>query len=171
MKGWLVSVMLLCFVSVPPRAEAFVDDPFITPAQPTPDDKISVHVNTGWCHAPTDDVNQAELIRVSPGQLQLIADGVVLPPGHPFCIHPPLTYRFDIGTLPAGAYSLQFFIRDDIGGSGLVGFGSVNFTVRAPARIPVLTPWSLAIAIALVLILSAAFFPKRDSLRSLPPSH
>ena len=155
MKSWLLSAILLSVTSLaPPMAEAFVDDPYITPAHPTPQTPISVHVYMGWCHGSLDPVDGAELQVVGPGQLRLITKGVVLDPGHPLCNDPPLTYRFDIGTLPAGSYTLQFFIRDDLSGAGLVGFGSVDFLVANSAKIPATSVLTL-VAISVICIAGA----------------
>ena len=156
MKCWLLAAMLFCITSLAlPKAEAFVEDPYIMPAHPTPDTPISIHVLMGWCHASIDGVDDAKLQTVSPGHLRVITEGVVLDPGHPFCIHPPFVYRFNIGTLPEGRYTIQFFIRDDLSGAGLAGFGSVNFVVAAPARIPASSLAAKA-TIFLMLCLSGA---------------
>ena len=163
MKCWLLPVLLLCITSLaPPAAQAFVEDPYIVPAHPTPETPIWVHVRMGWCHASLDAVDGAELQVIAPGQLRLITNGIVLDPGHPFCNGPPFTYRFDVGTLPTGSYTLQIFIRDDIGGAGLVGFGSVNFSVRSPMKIPA-TSIALLVALLLGVCVIGALATRRSS--------
>lgn len=116
-------------------AQAFIEDPFVQPTHPTPETPISVRVYAADCHGFSDLVDEAELETVAPGQLRLITDGSVLPPAHPFCIWPDYVYRFEIGTLPAGIYTLQLFIRDPFFPEPLP-FGSVTFTVAPPATIP-----------------------------------
>ena len=155
MKCWLLSALLLCVTSLAtPMAWAYVEIPYITPAHPTPDAPISVHVGAGWCHAFTDFPNEAELVLVAPGQLRLMTDGIALSAGHPFCIYLPYTYRFDIGTLPAGSYTLQVFIYDEFSAPVPIGFGSVSFVVAAPATIPS-TSLSTLVAIAACLLAGA----------------
>lgn len=156
MKGWVLFAFLLGNTLLAPRVEAFVEAPYITPAQPTPEDRISVHVRMGGCHASWDDVDAAQLTLVAPGQLHLVTDGAALPPGHPFCIYdPPFTYRFDIGTLPVGQYTLHFFIFDDFSSAEPIEFGSVDFRVAAPARIPATSMITLWVLVALVLAVAA----------------
>jgi len=156
MKGWLLSAFLLSITLLTPRVEAFVDPPYITPQQPTPRDTVSVHVRMGGCHASWDDVDEARLTLVAPGQLHLVTDGAALPPGHPFCIYDPaFTYRFDIGKLPAGQYTLHFFIFDDFSSPAPVEFGSVDFRVAEPARIPatsVLTLFAIAASVIVAAV-------------------
>lgn len=156
MKGWLLSAYLLINTLSAPRLEASVDPPYITPTQPTPRDTISVHVRMGGCHASWDDVDEARLTLVAPGELHLVTDGAALPPGHPFCIYDPaFTYRFDIGMLPIGQYTLRFFIFDDFSSLAPVEFGSVDFHVAEPARIPATSVLTL-FAIASLVIVAAA---------------
>ncbi|MCI1709234.1 MAG: hypothetical protein LKM39_01695 [Chiayiivirga sp.] len=149
------AMMWLLATLASPKAEAFVEDPFITPSAPTPDTPIAVRVHAGVCHAFSDDVDEAELVVVGPGQLRLMTEGVNLPPAHPFCIYPDFVYRFDIGTLPAGSYTLQLFINDPFAGPEPVGFGSVSFVVSAPHAIPAASPVGLALLGLLLAGLSA----------------
>jgi hypothetical protein len=55
-----------------------------------------VRIHASGCHGFSDDVDEAELIMVEPGQLRLMTEGINLPPAHPFFIAPDFTYRFDI---------------------------------------------------------------------------
>ena len=163
MKCFSLSAILLCIAAIVPHpAAAFVDDPQVVPTHPTTNKPIWVHVHMGWCHSSLDAVDGAELEVVGPGQLRLITDGVALDPGHPFCNDPPFNYRFNIGTLPAGSYILQFFIRDDISGAGLVGFGSVNFTVTPPARVPATSDIAL-VALSTALSIAGAVGWRRNA--------
>lgn len=155
MKGWPLSTIFLCVVLlVSPKALAFVETPYITPAHPTPTTPISVRIHAGGCQGFSDDVGGAELIVVGPGKLRLMTEGINLPPAHPFCIAPDFTYRFDIGTLPAGHYSLQVFIYDEFSAPEPVGFGSVDFLVSEPATIPATSTGSIALLISALAALA-----------------
>ena len=85
MKRWLISTMLYVASMLPQTVEAFVEDPYITPAHPAPDRPIFVNVYMGGCHGSLDAVDGAELQVIAPGQLRLITNGIALDPGHPFC--------------------------------------------------------------------------------------
>ena len=141
---------------LPSGAFAFVDPPSISPPSPSSNFLITVHVRAGDCHAFLDDVNEAELVSVGNGQLNLIVDGVAsLEPGNPFCIYPVLTYRFVIGALPAGIYTLQLFIRDTNFPETPVAFGTVSFSVSAtPSIVPTLSEGAIAMTILLMLCLA-----------------
>jgi hypothetical protein len=136
-------------------AQAFVEEPFVIPARPTADTPIWVHVTAGICHAISDGVDDAELVLVAPGQLQLLTEGVALSPAHPFCIHPPFAYRFSIGVLPVGKYTLQVFIHDDFASPEPIGFGSVSFVVSSPASIPSTSSTAIAILLSLLVATGA----------------
>lgn len=154
MKCCLLSALLLISCSLgSSKALAFVDEPYITPAHPTPERPITVHVRMGGCHGSVDAVDGAKLEMTSPGQLRLITNGDALDPGHPFCNVPIFNYRFNIGALAEGNYTLRFVIRDDLSGAGLVEFGSVSFSVRPAARIPTTSGTGLG-AMAILLGMS-----------------
>ena len=57
--------------------------------------------------------------------------------------------------LPEGSYTLQLFIYDAFSAPEPIGFGSVSFVVRPPARIPSATIPALA-AICVLLVVTAA---------------
>ena len=150
MTRWPLYLLLIITSSSMPTAHAYIEDPYITPHHPTSNTPISVRIRAAGCHGFSDDVDEAELVVVAPGQLRLMTEGINLPPAHPFCIAPDFTYRFDIGTLPAGHYSLQVFIYDEFSAPDPVGFGSVEFDVSAPTNIPIASETSFtALVIAL----------------------
>ncbi len=162
MRLWhFLAASLIGAVLLSRQAQAFVEEPFVIPTQPTASTPIWVHVTAGYCHAISDGVWDAELVLVAPGQLQLLTEGVALSPGHPFCIHPPFPYRFDIGVLPVGKYTLQVFIHDDFASPEPIGFGSVSFVVAAPASIPSSSTTTLAVLVAALVAFGA--LAARDS--------
>ncbi len=143
-------------------AKAFIEDPFVTPTIPTSRTPISVNVHAGGCHGFFDQVDEAELVVTGPAELQLITDGAVPEPGHPFCIYPDYVYRFDIGMLPTGSYTLRLFIRDAFHQQPLP-FGSVEFTVAAPTTIPATDRSSLVVLAMIFAIAAAAAARNRDA--------
>jgi hypothetical protein len=159
LAGSLIGVVLLS-----KQAQAFVEEPFVIPALPTADTPIWVHVTAGICHAISDGVDDAELVLVAPGQLQLLTEGVALPPAHPFCIYPPFPYRFNIGKLPVGRYTLEVFIHDDFSSPEPIGVGSVSFVVATPMSIPSTSTATLAVLAVASLALGA--LAARDSSRA-----
>jgi hypothetical protein len=160
MKCWLPSVLLLCVTSLAlPTAQAFVEDPYIIPAHPTPKTSIWVHVRMGWCHTTVDAIDGAELAVAAPGQLRLVTNGAALPPGHPFCLYPPFNFRFHIGKLPAGIYTLQLLIRDEFSAPEPIPVGSVSFTVTPLETIPSASATALILALLLLAATGALFLP------------
>ena len=148
------------------EVSAFVETPRIEPAHPTTRTPIDMRVVAGGCHAFTDDVDDAELIVVVPGELQLIADGIAnLEEGNPFCVDPPFDYRFNMGLFAEGDYIVQLFIRDISDPGTPVAFGAVSFNVVRPASIPGSSTMSLALVGSLIL-LSGAVMAKRFFFRS-----
>jgi hypothetical protein len=144
-------VFLLC---IPMPCMAFIDQPTITPLQPTLQTPISLHVRAGGCDGFYDLSDQAELSSSGPGQLQLIVDGEAsLPVGHPFCNWPTFTYRFDLGTLPPGKYTLQLMVRDELDfNEEPVLVGSTSFIVSTAFVIPAASLGTLAgLAVAMLL--------------------
>lgn len=161
MKRWPLHSLLIVLSLSAPKAHAFIEAPYITPAHPTTITPISVRIHAGGCHGFSDGVDEAELVVVGPGQLRLMTEGINLPPAHPFCIAPDFTYRFDIGTLPAGHYSLEVFIYDEFAAPEPVGFGSMDFLVTAPATIPAISLPPMAL-----LLLALAGFACRRAKRN-----
>lgn len=159
------SLLLLVAASWPSLTHAFVDTPSITPPRPSSSTPITVHVRAGDCHVFLDDVNEAELVNAGNGQLRLVVDGVAsLEPGNPFCIYPVFTYRFVIGTLPAGGYTLQIFIRDTNFPATPVAFGTVSFSVSAtPSVVPALSNEVVALTMVLMLCAGLLARSRRDS--------
>ena len=147
MNRWPQHLLLIVTSLSASSAHAFIENPYITPPHPTPDTPISVRIHAAGCHGFSDDVDEAELIVIGPGQLRLMTEGINLPPAHPFCIAPDFTYRFDIGTLPAGHYSLQVFIHDEFSAPEPIGFGTVEFEVSEPTNIPAMSGESLALLV------------------------
>jgi hypothetical protein len=154
MKRWPLHSLLIVLSLSASAAHGFIEAPYITPAHPTTTTPISVRIHAGGCHGFADDVDEAELVVVAPDKLRLMTQGINLPPAHPFCIAPDFTYRFDIGTLPAGQYSLQVFIYDEFAAPEPVGFGSVDFLVSEPATIPASSATSVALLLSALAALA-----------------
>lgn len=162
--------LMLATICWPSTALAFVDPPRIVPQHPTSRTPIVLAVRAGNCHGFVADAGEPELILLEPGKLKFVAAGIAsLEPGNPFCIYPVFDYRFDLGALPEGNYSLQLFIRDISLLGTEVESGSVSFAVSQPRSIPS-SSWPALGAIVLALLLGGAILVRRHAM-ARPPRH
>lgn len=136
---------------IAPGAGASVFPPSILPADPLTDEPVYVAVQGGDCDA----------ILQEPGYPRISREGgairIVVPSIHADdrarCIYdPPGTARFDLGTYPAGAYTVQVDRRYEVR-SGLQvveTVGTRGFTVRDGPRssfyiVALAAPWFLLV--------------------------
>lgn len=129
---------------------AFVDPPQIVPALPSTDSVIDVRVRAGICDT---------FLTTGPEdrELELIGNRVVIRAlgfttgDLAQCNSPPLTFRYRIGRLPAGAYQLELYRIQFEVPSQVDLVGTTEFTVGTiAAPIPVVSSMGLLLLLGLV---------------------
>ena len=152
LRDALVSMLFLA--SGTQTARAFIDPPWITPAEPRAGEIVSVNIRMGICDA----------IIFRPGYPQITREGKaihILEYGNridfeDFCIYPIATSAESIGSFTPGDYALtvDFIYENYPDGYATITLGVVPFTVtRAPLAAPVPTTHPLGL-FALMLLLT-----------------
>jgi hypothetical protein len=137
LRGLFVFAFALCAQP----AWAFLDPPYITPANPVAGDVISVNVYGGEC-----DIADGGVVWPAPITQQGNELTVLLTGGHEedpeFCYFGVGTFTSPIGVYPAGTYTLQVDWRyDTFNGWVTQTLGTLSFTVSdGPHRLPVEAP-------------------------------
>ena len=134
------ALLVFAFALCAQRASAFLDPPYITPANPTAADVISVNVYGGGC-----DFADGGVIWPPPVTQQGNHVTILLTGGHEedpeFCYFGIGTFTAPIGVYPPGAYTLQVNWRySTFNGWVTETLGVVSFTVRGAPQQPVETP-------------------------------
>jgi hypothetical protein len=147
------SLLIVLFAFVAQTAHAFIDPPWITPAEPRAGEIVSVNIRMGICDATV----------FRPGYPQITRDGNTIrlvEYGHHWdgelCVYDIGTLTEPIGAYPPGDYTLtvDLIYQDYFGTPQILNIGAVPFTVRgAPpaAPVPMLDPLGL---FALMVLLS-----------------
>jgi hypothetical protein len=149
----LVAAVLL---SLP--ANAFIDPPIIVPARPVAGQVVSFDVRIGVCEyfqafGPSDgmtvfsDDRWRSIVRV--GNTLQVTVRTAFASEPILCVYPTANFRFRLGDLTPGNYTLEVYGQDvDIPASRPL-IGSVGFVVgSAPAAVPVMTgPWILLLVV------------------------
>lgn len=158
MRQITAALLVLAGVSAAQPALAFFDPPWITPANPTAGEIVSVNIRGGICDS----------IFERPGYPQITqTDGAIriLEYGHhwdfeDFCIYDVGTLTRQIGAFPPGDYILtvDFTYSDFLPTPTIVTLGVIPFTVTGTAAVatpvPALTPIG-SLALSMLLGLSA----------------
>jgi hypothetical protein len=154
LRGLLVFALALCA----PPASAFLDPPYITPANPTAGELVSVNIYGGEC-----DVADTGVIWPAPVTQQGNAMTILLTGIHEgdpeFCYFSLATETKPIGRFPAGSYTLEVerrymsfsgpWIQETL---GIIPFTVSGIPTQQPIETPALNPAGL---IALLLSLTA----------------
>ena len=147
-------VMLLLLASSAQTAHAFIDPPWITPAEPRAGETVSVNIRMGVCDVTAE----------RPGYPQITQEGNairILEYGHHWddaelCIWGIGTSIDPIGAFPRGDYTLtvDFIYYNYPDGYATINLGVIPFTVTgAPPAMPVPTSHPLGL-FALSFLLS-----------------
>jgi hypothetical protein len=138
-------LLLVLALSAQP-ASAFLDPPYITPANPHAGDLISVNIYGGECDLVDDGVVWPPPVSQQGNELTILLTG-----GHQedpeFCYVGVGTYTFPVGVYQQGAYTLKVDWRySTFSGWMTETLGIIPFTVSAaPSQQPIETP-TLSIA-------------------------
>jgi hypothetical protein len=152
-----VASVALMLALAAPRAHAFFDPPWITPATPTAGQTISVNIYGGICDGVIEWPGYPQ-ITWNGGSIRIVEYGVHV--GSPdLCIYPEGTLSVPVGSFPAGDYLLtvDFAYDDALYGPTIMTLGVVPFTVLGPvsaAAVPTFNHWGL-LALALVISCSS----------------
>ena len=164
-----ISLLVLSLMGWAMPACAFLDPPYITPANPTADDLISVNIYGGECDVADDGVTWPPPVTQQGNELAILLIG-----GHEedpeFCYFGVGTFTAPIGTYPAGAYTLRVNWRySTFSGWVTETLGVFPFTVSgAPPAQPITTPTLSVTGLAglLLILVGAALIALRHRARS-----
>ena len=158
MRHCLRSLLVVALALCAQRASAFLDPPYITPANPAAGDMISVNIYGGECDFADGGVVWPPPISQQENELTILLTG-----GHEedpeFCYFGVGTFTAPIGVYPPGAYTLRVNWRySTFSGWMTETLGIIPFTVSGvPTQQPIEAP-TLTIAgfISLLLLLIVA---------------
>lgn len=139
------------------RAWAFLDKPYITPANPTSADVISVNIYGGGCDLADGGVVWPPPVTQQGNELTVLLTGAHEEDPE-FCYFGVGTFTSPIGVYPPGAYALRVNWRySAFSGWVTETLGVIPFTVAGgPSRQPIETPTlSITGLGSLLLVLSA----------------
>lgn len=129
---WLVLCLLLSSVS----AQAFIDSPQIIPALPTADTDIRVRIRAGICDTFFTLGAEDRELEVN-GNVVIMRMVGLTTEDLAQCIFLPGNFTYRIGSLPAGTYLLQIYIKQ-IQFPGVVDLVQTgSFTVGLSPSIPI----------------------------------
>ena len=102
LQGLLVCVLVLCAQP----AWAFLDPPYITPANPTAEELVSVNIYGGECDLIDDGLVWPPPVARQGSEITILFTGIH--EGDPeFCYYGLGTSTFPVGIFPPGAYTLN----------------------------------------------------------------
>jgi hypothetical protein len=154
LRGLLVFALALCA----PPASAFLDPPYITPANPTAGEQVLVNVYGGECDLIDDGLVWPPPVTQLGSEITILFTGIH--EGDPeFCYYSLGTSTFPVGTFPSGSYTLDVerrymsfsgpWIHETL---GIIPFTVSGIPTQQPIETPALNPAGL---IALLLSLTA----------------
>jgi len=140
MRHCLRSLLVVALALCAQRASAFLDPPYITPANPAAGDMISVNIYGGECDFADGGVVWPPPVTQQENELTILLTG-----GHEedpeFCYFGVGTFTAPIGVYPPGAYTLRVNWRySTFSGWMTETLGIIPFTVSGVPTQPIETP-------------------------------
>jgi len=152
----LGQILVVALAMCAERASAFLDPPYISPANPIAGDLVSVSIYGGGCDLVYDGIVWPPPVTQQGSELTILLTG-----GHEedpeFCYYNVGTHTYPVGIYPPGIYTLRVHWRySTFSGWVTETLGVIPFTVSAaPSQQPIEAP-TLSIAglgvLALVLL-------------------
>ena len=162
-SGLLIVALAFCG----PRASAFTGSPYLTPANPTAGDLISVNIYHDECDLVDDGITLPPVTRQG-DEVTILFTGIHEADPE-WCYYGIGTSKFAIGVFPPGTYTLDVERRYmGIGGDWIQEtLGIIPFTVsgglpQEPIEAPTLSVAGLA-SLLLLLIATASLVARRKS--------
>ncbi|MEO5625752.1 MAG: S8 family serine peptidase [Dokdonella sp.] len=146
-------------------AGAFWDPPYVTPTTATANDIVSVNEHLGVCDAFFFEDGYPQITR-NGSEVKIVSAGVHLDPGDDGCNLPTGTVTYELGSFPAGHYSVTYYLRyTNFFGQVLdLNLGTAPFTiVAAPISAesaPTLTAFGICVLILALMGLSVLRIPR-----------
>ena len=164
LKGLLLFAFALCAQ----RASAFLDPPYVTPANPTVDDLVSVNIYGGGCDLVDDGITWPPPVTQQGNSITILFTGIH--EGDPeWCYYGVGTATVPVGRYPPGSYTLDVERRygNPFGSWTQETLGIIPFTVsgvppQQPAQAPTLSIAGLA-GLLLALIAMALLTLRRKA--------
>ena len=159
--------LLLAFFAQPARA--FIDPPWITPANPMAGDTVSINIHGGVCDAIFGEEGYPQITR-NGGAIRILWYGQHWPEGSSdlLCSFGIGTLTYPLGAFLPGNYTLTVDLAyiDFFGMPSILTIGVVPFTVAgapsAATPVPTLSP-GVTLTLFLVMVLTAWFWRKRQA--------
>jgi hypothetical protein len=156
----VVPLLVMVFVVFAAPARAFLDPPYITPADPSVGDAISVSVYGGQCDLVDDGVVWPPPVTQEGSEITILFTGLH-ETSPEFCYFGIGTATFPVGSYPAGSYTLQVDRQYFNLAGALVRetLGVIPFTVTGvePAATPMAAPTLGVVALSVLLLVLAGF--------------
>ena len=106
MRHCLRSLLIVALALCAQRASAFLDPPYVTPANPTAGELMSVNIYGGECDVADDGVVWPPPVTQQGNTITILLTGIH--EGDPeFCYFGIGTATYSIGTFPPGSYTLD----------------------------------------------------------------
>ena len=137
-RGLLTFALALCAQ----HASAFLDPPYITPANPTAGDLVSVSIYGGECDLVDMGIVWPPPVTQQGTEITILFTGIHSEDPE-WCFYDVGTATYPVGTFPAGAYTLDVERRygNAFGSWTQETLGLIPFTVSgAPAQQPIEAP-------------------------------
>jgi len=168
MRHCLRSLLVVALALCAQRASAFLDPPYITPANPAAGDMISVNIYGGECDFADGGVVWPPPISQQENELTILLTG-----GHEedpeFCYFGVGTFTAPIGVYPPGAYTLRVNWRySTFSGWMTETLGIIPFTVSGvpthqPFEAPTLSSAGFASLLFLLMVAARLAFRSRNA--------
>ena len=160
MRHCLGSLLAVALALCAQRASAFLDPPYLTPANPVAGELVSVNIYGGECDLVDMGINWPPPVTQQGNEITILFTGIH--EGDPeFCYYGVGTATYPVGTFPPGSYTLDVERRygTPFGTWAQETLGVVPFTVSAgPQQQPVETPalTSAGVTALLLALIGAA---------------
>ena len=166
LKHCVPIVVALLSAAMSPRADAFFDPPWITPAAPRAGESVFVSIHGGVCDAIFSRTGYPQITQ-SGNSVRIVEYGDHLPLGDDLCVYGTGTLTETVGAFSPGSYTLTVdLIYDNYPfGFEALTLGVVPFAVagvRPAAPVPVLSAlWKWVLLMLLLGVAAQAFRVKR----------
>ena len=149
-----INLLFLCAASfiAPAHAQSIVDTPILVPANPVAGQQIYVEVHPTPCVLYFNDT--PPLVTRDGNAITMFQEAYVSPDPD-FCIYPSGSLDLPLGSFAAGSYTVQVDVHYEtlLNGPVTQTLGILPLIVSAPEAIPLLSIWSAAVLIVLLLLL------------------
>jgi len=153
-KHWAMRLSIALSGFVAPAAQAFVDPPWITPAEPRAGEVVSVNTRMGICDVVIFSPSYPQVTQEG-NAIRIVEYGNHYLEGDERCVYPIGTGAEPIGTFPPGDYTVtvDFLYEDYPFGYAITTLGVIPFTVTravTAAPVPAFGPSGLFVLLLLV---------------------